>query len=166
MKTRGIILSIVGFALTSISFGQLLSQSEGSELFYKVNLNDLFQPLAHHVDEYPERWPYGDQFEAPPATISYYEPYEAELKVESWMIEPFVEMVYEEDLQVESWMIEPFAETFYEEDIQIESWMIEPFVETFYEEDLQIESWMLEPFAEILYEEDLKVEAWMISAWI
>lgn len=139
MKARGIILSIVGFALTSISFGQLLSQSDGSVLFYTVKINETNMQLEHQLEEYPLRWTSGDQFVAPLAARTYFEPYEAELAVESWMVTPFESDYYEEGPFLEPWMIEPFADSFYEADPLIESWMTSPF-ET--EEELPLEPWM------------------------
>jgi hypothetical protein len=143
MKAIKVILSIVGFALTSISFGQLLSQSDGSVLFYTVKYNAANSHLEHIVEEYPVRWTSGDQFEAPLAAITYFEPFEAELPVEPWMLTPFESDYYEEGPFMESWMIEPFADTYYEEDLAIESWMTLPF-DT--EEELKLEPWMSSPW--------------------
>jgi hypothetical protein len=144
MKAFKIVLIIVGFALTSISFGQLLSQSDGSVLFYTVQYNAVNSQLIHTLEEYPDRWTSGDQFVEPLSARTYFEPFEAELPVESWMLTPFESNYYEEGPFMESWMTEPFADSYYEEDLAIETWMTHPF-ET---------------------EEDLKVEAWMTSSWI
>jgi len=144
MKARGIILSIVGFALTTISFGQLLSQSEGSVLFYTVQFNAANNQLEHKLEEYPERWTSGDRFEAPLEARTYFEPFEADLAVESWMVTPFETDYYEAGPFMEDWMLEPYADTYYEEDLAIESWMTSPF-ET---------------------EEELKLEPWMSSSWM
>jgi len=144
MKAIKIILSIVGFALTSISFGQLLSQSDGSVLFYTMKYNAANSQLEHTIEDYPHRWASGDLFEAPLAARTYFEPFEADLPVEDWMLTPFESNYYEEGPFMEPWMTEPFADTYYEEDLAVESWMIQPF-ET---------------------EEELRVEPWMTSSWI
>ena len=120
MKSYKIILSIVGFALTSITFGQLLSQSDGSILFYTVAYNSTNNRLEHHLSEFPERRAYGDKFEAPLAARTYFGPMETDMVVESWMTTPFESNYYEVDHFIELWMTVPF---YSEDKIEVEEWM-------------------------------------------
>jgi hypothetical protein len=133
------ILSIVGIALTSITFGQLPSQEDGGMLFYKLSYNSVNERLEHYVNEIPHRGAYGDHFDAPLSSITFFEPMEKDIELENWMTEPFEIGYYEEDLTVENWMIEPFEIGFHEAEISMESWMTHPFI---LEEDLQVEDWM------------------------
>ncbi len=120
MKSFKIILSIVGIALTSITFGQLLSQSDGSILFYTVAYNSTNNRLEHHLTEFPERRAYGDTFEATLAARTYFGPMETDMVIESWMTTPFESNYYEVDPILELWMTVPF---YSEDEIEVEEWM-------------------------------------------
>ena len=139
MKTIKIILSITGIALTTITFGQLLSQADGSILFYKVAYNSVNNHLEHRLDEFPERRSSGDQFEAPAAARTYFAPMEIDMAVESWMTSPFESNYYEMEPVIESWMVTPFESNYYEVEPFIESWMIRPFDA---DDEVEVEEWM------------------------
>ena len=139
MKSYKIILSIVGFALTSITFGQLLSQSDGSILFYTVAYNSTNNRLEHHLSEFPEKRAYGDKFEAPLAARTYFGPMETDMVVESWMTTPFKSNYYEAEPFIESWMTTPFESNYYEVVPFIELWMTVPF---YSEDKMEVEEWM------------------------
>jgi hypothetical protein len=163
MKTIKTILSIVGVALTTITFGQLLSQTDGRILFYTVAYNSENNRLEHRLDQFPERRVSGDQFEAPMAARTYFVPVETDMAVESWMTTPFETNYYEVEPFIESWMVSPFECNFYEMEPSIESWMTVPFECSVAEADLVIESWMTVPFEASEY---IEIESWMTAAWI
>ena len=144
MKTSRIILIIIGVALTSITFGQLLSQTDGGILFYRMAYNSTNMHMEHHLDEYPDRRAWGDQFETSMAARTYFAPMETDVAVEAWMTSPFESNYYE---------VEPF----------IESWMTTPFECNYYEVEPKVESWMTVPFN---VDEEIVVEAWMTTSWI
>jgi hypothetical protein len=148
MKTIKIFLSIVGFALSSICFGQLLSQNNSDLLFYSATYNLASNRLEHRVDPYPARSASGDHFEAPHPSRTFYVPREFDMDIEDWMTKPFESDFYEEVLLLEAWMVSPFESSYYEEDPIIEVWMTKPF-----EFDKEIE-------------EEIEIEAWMTTIWI
>ena len=127
MKTIKIILSIAGFAFTSICFGQLLSQKKSEVLFYSAHYNLASNRMEHQVNQYPARTTSEDHFEAPVSSRAYFVPIEFDLGIEAWMTLPFESSVYEEELQIESWMVTPFESNYYEADPIIEKWMTAPF---------------------------------------
>jgi len=139
MKTIKIIFSIAGFALTSICFGQLLSQNNSDVLFYSAYHNLASNRIEHQVNQYPARTTSGDHFEAPVLSRTYFVPIEFDLGIEAWMTLPFESSVYEEELQIESWMVSPFESNYYEADPIIEQWMTAPFESG---EEIEIEAWM------------------------
>jgi len=143
MKTIKIFLSIAGFALTSICFGQLLSQNNSDVLFYTAHYNLASNRMDHRVDQYPARTTSGDHFEAPVFNRTYFVPAEFDMGIEAWMTKPFESNVYEEELQLEQWMISPFDCIYYEEDPPIEKWMTRPFESG---EEIEIEAWMTTPW--------------------
>ena len=143
MKTMKIFLSIAGFALTTICFGQLLSQNNSEILFYTAHYNTSIDRFEHQVHAFPGRTTSGDQFDAPLLSRTYYAPIESDILLEPWMTTPFESSFYEMDLQIESWMISPFENSYYESDLVIESWMTAPFAS---EEEIEIESWMTQPW--------------------
>ncbi len=138
MKTIKIILSIAGFAFTSICFGQLLSQNKSDVLFYSAHYNIASNRMEHQVKQYPARNS-GDHFEAQVSSRTYFVPIEFDIGIEAWMTLPFESSVYEEDLQIESWMVTPFESNYYEVDPIIEQWMTAPFESG---EEIEIEAWM------------------------
>ena len=139
MKTIKIILSIVGFAFTSICFGQHLSQKKSDVLFYSAHYNLANNRVEHQVNKYPARTTSGDYFEAPVSNRTYFVPLEFDLAIEEWMTIPFESSIYEEELQIESWMLTPFESNYYEVDPIIEQWMTAPFESG---EEIEIEAWM------------------------
>ena len=139
MKTIKIILSIAGFAFTSICFGQLLSQNKSDVLFYSAHYNLASNRMEHQVNKYPARTTSGDHFEAMGSSRTYFVPLEFDLVIEEWMTLPFESSVYEEELQIESWMLTPFESNYYEAHPIIEQWMTAPFESG---EEIEIEAWM------------------------
>jgi len=141
MKISRMIISIVGIALTSVTFGQLLSEEDGNHRFHTLSYNSASDRLLNHqLNEVPERRAYGDQFDAPLNSIVFFEPMEKDIDLENWMVVPFNINDYEEELFVEPWMTEPFTISDYEAELSIEPWMTSPFI---LEEDIQVEEWML-----------------------
>ena len=139
MKILKTILIILGIALTSITFGQLLSQNEGDILFYTLAYNSDNNRLEHRLDEYPERHVHGDQFYAPLTARTYFRTMEIEIAVESWMTNPFKNNYYEMEPFIESWMTAPFKSNYEEEEVFIESWMTVPFD---LDKEVEVETWM------------------------
>ena len=137
MKTIKIILSIAGFAFTSICFGQTLSQNKSDVLFYSAHYNLASNRMEHQVNKYPARTTSGDHFEAPVSSRTYFVPMEFDLAIEEWMTLPFESSVYEEELQIESWMLTPFESNYYEVDPIIEQRMTAPFE---YGDEIEIEA--------------------------
>ena len=129
MKTIKTILSIVGVALTTITFGQLLSQTDGRILFNTVAFNSVNNRLEYCLY----------QFEAPMAARTYFVPVETAMAVESWMTAPFETNYYEVEPFIESWMVSPFECNFYEIEPSIESWMTVPFDSG---DEVEVEEWM------------------------
>ena len=123
MKTTKIILSIAGFALTTICFGQLLSQNNDDLLYYSSYYNLASNRMEHRVDHFPSRTTSGDHFEAPHLSRTFYVSREF-MDIEAWMTKPFESNFYEEDLIIEVWMTKPFEfDEEIEEEIEIEAWM-------------------------------------------
>jgi hypothetical protein len=143
MKTTKIFLSIAGFALTGICFGQLLSSKNTDNVFYTAYHKTISNGFEHWVDRYPARYSSGDHFEEPAIARTFYAFMDSEMGVEPWMTSPFETNVYEEDLQVESWMTSPFESSYDEMELSIEPWMTAPFDSG---EDLKIEPWMTAPW--------------------
>jgi hypothetical protein len=123
MKTIKIYLSIVGFALSGICFGQQLSQNNSDLLFYSSSYNLANNRMEHRIDPFPARSNSGDHFEAPHLSRTFYVPREFDMDIEDWMTKPFESDFYEEDPIIEVWMTKPFESDFYEEEIEIEAWM-------------------------------------------
>ena len=163
MKSFRIILSIVGLALTSLTFGQALSQSDGGILFYTVAYNSTNNRLEHRLDEFPESRAYGDHFEVPVAARTYFRPMETEMAIEPWMTTPFEITYYEAEPFIEPWMTTPFEITYYEAEPFIEPWMTTPFESNFNEAEPFIEYWMTVPFH---VDDDIEVEEWMTTYWM
>ena len=128
MKTIKIFLSIAGFALSVFCLGQLHSESRSDFLFYTSYYNLASMRMEHYVNPYPARINYGDHFEAPVLSKTFFVPIEYDMPVEEWMTKPFENSYYEEELVVESWMTEPFKSLEeIEGEIGIEEWMSSPF---------------------------------------
>jgi len=163
MKSFKIILSIVGLALTSITFGQRLSQSDGSILFYTVAYNPTNHRLEHRLDEFPERRAYGDRYDAPLEARTYFGPMETDLAAESWMTTPFESNYYEVEPFLEPWMTIPFENNYYEVEPFLESWMTIPFENNYYEAEPVIEPWMTVPFD---LDKEIELEEWMTTSWM
>lgn len=142
MKTIKIYLSIVGFALSGICFGQLLSEINNDLLFYSASYNLASNRIEHRVDPYPARSNSGDHFEALHLSRTFYIPKDFDMDIEAWMTKPFESDFYEEELLLESWMVSPFESDFYEEELLLEMWMTKPFESEFYEEEIEVEPWM------------------------
>lgn len=139
MKTINIFLSIAGFALAGICYGQLPSQNNSELLFYSAQYNLASNRIEHHVNQYPARTTSGDHFEAVVLTRTFFVPIEFDMGIEPWMTLPFESSVYEEDLQLESWMESPFDCNYYELDPPVELWMTKPFESG---EEIEVEPWM------------------------
>ena len=124
MKTTKIILSITGFALTTICFGQLHSQNNDDLLYYSSYYNLASNRMEHRVDQFPSRTTSGDHFEATHISRTYFVPTDFDMGIEEWMTKPFESNYYEADLIIESWMTKPFEQKEeIEEEIEIEEWM-------------------------------------------
>ena len=124
MKTTKIILSIAGFALTTICFGQLLSQNNDDLLYYSSYYNLASNRMEHRVDQFPASTTSGDHFEAAHISRIYFVPSDLDMGIEEWMTKPFESNYYEADLIIESWMIKPFEQKAeIDEEIEIEEWM-------------------------------------------
>ena len=162
MKTFRIILSIAGLALTSITFGQLLSHNDDGILSNKLAYNSMNVSLEHHLYEYPYKSVHGDRFESSMAARTYFAPMETEPALEEWMTSPFESNYYEVEPFIESWMTTPFESNYYEVEPFIESWMTTPFESNYYEVEPFIESWMTRPFD---LDDDIEIEAWMTTSW-
>ena len=152
MKTIKIFLSIAGVALSTFCFGQLPSQSSDDSLLYSSYYNLASNRVEHHVNQFPATNRYGDHFEDPVLTKTYFIPIEFDLEVEEWMTAPFESTYYEEELVLESWMLSPFENTYYEEELLIESWMTKPFGS--------------DEITEELIEEEIEIEEWMTTSWM
>lgn len=147
MKTIKLILSIAGFTLTSICFGQLLSKNNNDLLFYSSHYNLASNRMEHRIDPFPARISSGDHFEAPLISRTYFVPTEFDMDLETWMSKPFETTFYEEELLLESWMISPFESSYYEADPVVEPWMTKPFESSrAIEDELEIEEWMTSPW--------------------
>jgi hypothetical protein len=120
MKTIKIFLSVAGFALTSICFGQLLSHNNKDVLSYAAYYNATVNRFEHRVNEFPSRTPAGDQSANPVRTRTYFVPMESDMDLESWMIAPFESSYHEAEPLIEPWMTTPFESG---DEIAIESWM-------------------------------------------
>jgi len=163
MKAIRILLSIVGVALTSITFGQLLSNNGGGFLFHRVSYQAANNHLEYYLNDFPESRSYGDQYEVLVDDITYFKPIEHEIAMEPWMSKPFETNAFESEIAMESWMTEPFETNAFEAEIAMESWMTVPFETNAFEAEPVIESWMTRPFD---LDEELEVEDWMLSSWI
>ena len=151
MKTIKIFLSIAGFALTSLCFGQLFSENNSEELYYTAYYNVSKNSFEHHLNQYPTRISGGDYFDAPAIRRIYSVPIEYDIRVEDWMTKPFESTYYEADMPVESWMEAPFESSYFEEGPEVESWMTRPFaiseqLDERIDGEIEVESWMLTPW--------------------
>jgi hypothetical protein len=127
MKTIKIFLSIAGFALSTICFGQLISEDNNEVLFYTAYYNLASNRIEHQVTSLPEWHSSGDHFEAPVLSRTVFVPIEFDIAVEEWMTKPFESTYCEEDMKIESWMLSPFDSNYYEEELTVEAWMTAPF---------------------------------------
>lgn len=146
MKTIKIFLSVAGFAITSICFGQLLSKNNNEVLFYTSYYNLESNRLEHQINQFPSMDIAGDHFNTPVLSRTYFVPIEYDLAVEPWMTSSFESSYYEEDIQLEAWMESPFDCSYYEADLEVEAWMESPFDCDYYEADLEVEAWMTTPW--------------------
>ena len=148
MKTIVIILSIAGFALSTICFGQLPAENDDDLLFYSSYYNLASNRMEHRIDQFPARTTSGDHFTEAHISRTYFVPTDLDMGIEEWMTKPFESNFYEEELLLESWMISPFESSYYEADPIIEDWMTKPF-----ESDKDLE-------------EEIEIEAWMSTIWV
>jgi len=151
MKTIKILLSVAGFAITSLCFGQLFSENNKDVLFYTAYYNQSADRLEHHINPFPPRITAGDYYNAPLFSRTYFVPVDYDIPVESWMTEPFENTYSEEEMQVELWMESPFDWGYDEEELEVESWMTRPFglnaqTEVEIDEEIEIEDWMTTPW--------------------
>jgi hypothetical protein len=154
MRATKLVLSILGVAMATISFGQLLSLQEISSekhlsmglhlndycdvLFYSADFNEEQGRMEHWLNNIPGnayQMTFADDYQAPDIFRAYFA--------------KDVEVTYDEgNLLVESWMTTPFESPMFETEIWVESWMVTPFDE------------------ELLDEESVEMEVWMTSKWI
>jgi len=143
MKTRKIILSIVGIALATLCFGQPLSQNSSDILFYSAHYDASFDRFEHRVHSYPARTISEEQSDAPILSRTYYLPRERDMLLEPWMTSPFENTFLEEDMPIETWMVAPFENSYAEPELTIERWMTQAFV---LDQEMELESWMKHPW--------------------
>ncbi|MEN8202906.1 MAG: hypothetical protein ABFS28_09945 [Bacteroidota bacterium] len=131
MKTAKKILSILGVALATLSFGQLIAQtgrtpdlnmtrfieSEDEVLFYTAKYNAENGETIHWVNHIPGRYY--------PSVLS--NVYEYPLVTKIYFARE-VKASYEEIPVLESWMIIPFSNDFPEEELVVEDWMTEDWI--------------------------------------
>jgi len=147
MKTTKLILSILGVALATLSFGQLISHPEISKpsdldmasfiepkdgvLFYNAEYNEENGITMHWVNQRPGinyRTVSSSDHSAPLISRTYFARdmgvrYETSPVLEEWMTIPFGNGLEESELWVEYWMTTPFESDIYDEAIEIEPWM-------------------------------------------
>jgi hypothetical protein len=126
MKTIKIFLSITGFALSTLCFGQQVSQNDSEPLFYTAHYNVASNQMVHQITELPERPRSGDHFETKVLRRTYFAPIKFDMPVEEWMTKPFESNYYEDEIQLESWMLLPFESNYHEEELKVETWMTSP----------------------------------------
>jgi hypothetical protein len=166
MKTIKIFLSIAGFALTTICFGQLLTGYPYDIPDYTAYINSNNNHIEQHVYRYPARITAGDHFEMPLISSNYFLPLENDLEAGTWTTAPFEINYYEKEIAVEPWMTAPFESNYYEKEIAVEPWMTAPFESNYYEKEIAVEPWMTAPFESNYYEKEIAVEPWMTHPWI
>ena len=143
MKTIKIFLSIAGFALTTISFGQLLNRDNQDIILYSAYYNSTVNRFEHRLHPYTAMNTPGDRFEEPVVKRTYFAASEYNFGIEPWMTLPFESNVYEEEPMIEAWMLSPFESIYYEADPVIEPWMTAPFESG---DEIEIETWMTTPW--------------------
>ena len=143
MKTIKIFLSIAGFALTTISFGQLLERNQDDVLLYSAYYNSTENRFEHRLHPYSARNLPGDRFNEPVITRTYFALDENNISIEPWMTAPFESSLNEEEIMIESWMLSPFESNYFEDDLVVEPWMTAPFE---LDDEIQVEEWMTEPW--------------------
>ncbi len=152
MKTTKLVLSIIGVALATISFGQHISLHEISSpthhsigvqlnyhsdvLFYSADFNEEQGRMEHWLYNIPGlayQLAFTDNYEAPDISRAYFVKDveinlgEEALLIENWMTTPFESALTESEIWMESWMITPFDEYQIDKVLQLESWMVIPF---------------------------------------
>jgi len=151
MKTAKIFLSILGVALATLSFGQLISlheiskssdldiarymEQENEVLFYIAEYNAEKGRTTHWVNHRPGLKYYVPEYKSDDPLVSrtYYARdikamYEEIPVLEEWMTIPFGNSLEDSELWVEDWMITPFEIDFAEEALEIEPWMTESWI--------------------------------------
>lgn len=124
MKTIVIILSIAGFALSTICFSQLPAENDDDLLFYSSYYNLASNRIEHRIEQFPARTTSGDHFAAAHISRTYFVPTDLDMGIEEWMTKPFESNYYEADIIIEAWMTKPFeSDEDLEEEIEIEPWM-------------------------------------------
>lgn len=154
MKTAKLVLSILGVALATLSFGQLLSLHENNSAF-DLNLarfmeteyelkNELENEVLFYTSEYnAENGRTIHWINHKPIKHSLSATYITPLESRAYFSRK-VEALYEEIPVVEAWMTTPFESSFEDSELRIEEWMITPFEIGLNEETLEIEPWMTE----------------------
>lgn len=146
MKTRKIILSIAGLALSTLCFGQALSQNSSDILLYSARYNASGDRYEHRVHSFTERTTSSDQTDAPVLSRTYYLPVESDMLLEPWMTSPFENSVSEAELEVESWMMKPFENSVANSKLFIEEENYSNSEDRLLEENPVLENWMIAPF--------------------
>jgi hypothetical protein len=152
MKTAKLVLSILGVALTTLSFGQLLSLHETNNTFdlhiarmmeteYELQ-NKLENEVLFYTSEYnTENGRTIHRVNHNPMNNVLSATYITPLESRAYFARK-VEAMHEEIPVVETWMTTPFESSLEDSELRIEDWMITPFDSEFYEEALEIEPWM------------------------
>ena len=151
MKTTKILLSILGVALATVSFGQLMSlpeisdssdpdmgrymEQENEVLFYTAEYNPENGRTTHWLNYRPGLKYIVPEYrhDDPAVSRTYFGRdiqalYEKVPVVEQWMTIPFGNSLEDSELRVEDWMITPFESDYAEEALDIEPWMTESWI--------------------------------------
>lgn len=157
MKTAKFVFSILGVALATLSFGQLLSLHENNSAF------DL--DMARFMEiEYEQKNELEDE------VLFYTSGYNAENGRTIYWINhrPFNSKhaaTYITPLESRAYFSRK-VEALYEEIPLVEAWMTTPFESSLEDSELRVEEWMITPFEIGLNEDTLEIEPWMTEDWI
>ena len=133
MKAIKVIFSILGVALATISFGQMVSHHESFNesdlnlskyidhnaelLFYSTEYNEESGRVTHWVSHLPDR-------SLKDAAHTEYKP----SIVSRTYFAKEIEVIYESAPVIEAWMTAPYESKADEKEFEIESWMTAPWI--------------------------------------
>ena len=119
MKAIKVIFSILGVALATISFGQLVSHHES------FNESDL--SLSKYMDHKAELLFYSSEFNEESGRVTHWVSHLPDRGLRDAAFREF-EVSYESVPVIEAWMTVPFEDGYMEADMPMESWMITPWI--------------------------------------